>query len=724
MNTISGQVLNFLVTPPGSLVYHLVLVFSIAASFQAILFARPHTQYPYTRRILLSLYVLLGGQIILLFLSLLSLTGAAAPRFYLPPLERAVCLLSLLSIIWVWTFERPHRLADLGALAASGIVLVYFVVTLLVWRNESTVYTFNFTTIELTWTILTLLVSVAGIALVFLRRPADWAFGMAIMGLFFLGHLLHLTWGSLDVDFAGPVRLAQLCAFPLLPFLAQRILTSTGFNPNSTASSQANLLRYTAEARTIYAWLQSIFPDSPEKVGATIARAIALTMNADVCYLVSTPTQSGDVNIQVGFDLTHGVELSGLVIPEADIPSLGDSLRQGQPTTIKGNAPDLKTLNTATGFKASSLLMIPLNTSQQVWGGAILLSPFSNRNWDIRDQSYLAIISEYIVRILYGGGLLTPLEITPVSLESTSESTSNGPPSLMAQAPSSDTLSLEKQAAIDKESLESFRLQAEETIANLQSEVLQLHTEIAARDQISAVPEDAEEVVGEQVNQMHNPLISAQGYTELLLSESIGILGSLQRSALEHIRTTIAHMRGLHEEINNYPVEPGFAFRTAGIGDIIDEAIADTGALRREKNISLRVDLPDTIPQAEIDREVMQQILVELLQNAGAATPAKGSIGLHVHHENLEDNNSCLVFQVTDSGGGIDSKTLASLFRGRGKSQSTPIKGIGSITNIEIASTLVETYCGEISAKSVRGKSTTFTVRLPIQQNIKHPSAL
>jgi signal transduction histidine kinase len=183
-------------------------------------------------------------------------------------------------------------------------------------------------------------------------------------------------------------------------------------------------------------------------------------------------------------------------------------------------------------------------------------------------------------------------------------------------------------------------------------------------------------------------------------------------------------MRGLHKDANNYPLEPEFAFRTAGIGDIIDEAIADTGALRREKNISLRVDLPDAIPQAEIDREVMQQILVELLQNAGAATPAKGSIGVHVHHESLEDKIPCLVFQVTDSGGGIDSKTLASLFSGRGKSQPASTKGIGSLTNIEIASTLVETYCGEISAESVRGKSTTFTVRLPLQQNIKHPSAL
>jgi signal transduction histidine kinase len=720
MNTISGQVLNFLVTPPGNLVYHLVLVFSVIASIQVLLIVRPHHSYPYTLRILFALYVLLAGQIILFLIGLLSWIGVIDPRYILPPLERAISLISLISIIWVWAFERPLRLADFGALAGFGVILIYFIITLLVWGNQSDIYTFNFTTVELTWTILSLFIALVGLALVYNQRPADWAYATAIIGLFFLGYLVHLTWGSIDVDFAGPVRLAELCAFPLLPFLVQRLLTSPVGYSETSGSPLSEPKRYTAEAQTIYSWLQSIFPDCPDRVGAIIARAIAQTMMADICYLVSVPTVGGDVNIQVGFDLTKDQELPGLALTESGIPQVAEALRQGQPITITDNTLDLLTINSSTGTYASSFLMIPLKTSQIIWGGAILLSPYSNRDWNTRDQSYLAIISEYIVRILIRGGLLLSSDIDPIIPGNTAKSQFLP----TSQLPPHKPLITDEQRSIDLEALKPFRQNAEEIIANLNLEIRQLQAGFATQKSPSLISEIKDENGATLINQMHNPLISAHGYTELLLSESIGILGSLQTAALLRIRTSIIHLRGLLNDLKTNPSDADFTFQTASIGDIIDEAIADTSTQRREKNINLRVDLPDVIPQAQIDREVMRQVLVELLQNAGTATPSKGSVGLQVRHETWEDNLSCLIFQITDSGGGIDPKALPGLFASHQKSKSSRIKGIGSRTNIQIASTLIETYGGKITVNSDRGKSTTFTVRLPLQQNVAAPSAL
>ena len=57
---------------------------------------------------------------------------------------------------------------------------------------------------------------------------------------------------------------------------------------------------------------------------------------------------------------------------------------------------------------------------------------------------------------------------------------------------------------------------------------------------------------------------------------------------------------------------------------IIDNAMSYTSSQVREKNISLHLDLPKKVAAIHADREALQQILIHLLQNAGAATPVEG----------------------------------------------------------------------------------------------------
>jgi signal transduction histidine kinase len=147
---------------------------------------------------------------------------------------------------------------------------------------------------------------------------------------------------------------------------------------------------------------------------------------------------------------------------------------------------------------------------------------------------------------------------------------------------------------------------------------------------------------------------------------------------------------------------------------IIDNAMAYTSSQVREKNISLHLDLPKKLAPLNADREALQQIMIHLLQNAGAATPVEGTIHLKVHTTNEKDQDYIMV-QVTDSGGGIPAEDLPRVFTRLYRADNVLIQGIGDTgVGLSIAKTLTEAQHGRIWVESEPGKGATFSVLLPM----------
>ena len=158
---------------------------------------------------------------------------------------------------------------------------------------------------------------------------------------------------------------------------------------------------------------------------------------------------------------------------------------------------------------------------------------------------------------------------------------------------------------------------------------------------------------------------SIVGYTDLLLGESIGILGALQRKFVERIKASTEQLGSLIDDmIQVTTLESGLAELKPEPVDfnlIIDNAMSYTSSQVREKNISLRLDLPKKLAPLNTDREALQQIMIHLLQNAGAATPIEGIVHLKVQTTKDKDQEYIMV-QVTDSGGGIPAEDLGRVF--------------------------------------------------------------
>jgi signal transduction histidine kinase len=258
---------------------------------------------------------------------------------------------------------------------------------------------------------------------------------------------------------------------------------------------------------------------------------------------------------------------------------------------------------------------------------------------------------------------------------------------------------------------ELARLQNQLADANIKAHELE-------KGQVTAKSTEQAEVIASISQELRQPLSSIVGYTDLLLGESVGILGALQRKFVERIKASTERIHSLMDdmiqittleaELNDLKPE------AVDLNVVIDNAMSYTSAQVREKNISMHLELPKKLVPIQADREALQQILIHLLQNAGAATPFEGTVRLKVQTQ-TEEAKELILIQVTDTGGGIPATDLPRVFTRLYRADNVLIQGVGDTgVGLSIAKTLTEAHHGRIWVESEKGVGSTFSVLLPI----------
>jgi signal transduction histidine kinase len=231
---------------------------------------------------------------------------------------------------------------------------------------------------------------------------------------------------------------------------------------------------------------------------------------------------------------------------------------------------------------------------------------------------------------------------------------------------------------------------------------------------------DQVEVIASIAQELRQPLSSVLGYTDLLLSESVGIIGALQRKFLERVRSSSERMNALISDLIRIAEldQAGFSSlrKTVELSAVIDDAIGQLRTQMQEKRIVMRVDLPSQLPELNTDRDALQQILHHLLQNADSATPPEGTITLRAVVDSQPEFGEFVLLQVSDTGGGISDVDLPRVFSRMYRNTNPLIKGIGDTgVGLTIAETLTQALGGRIWVESEQGVGATFSVLLPLQ---------
>lgn len=214
-------------------------------------------------------------------------------------------------------------------------------------------------------------------------------------------------------------------------------------------------------------------------------------------------------------------------------------------------------------------------------------------------------------------------------------------------------------------------------------------------------------------HELRNPLAIIKGYTELLYDGTLGPVNSKQSEKLARIRENVdklADMVGKMSEISslesrNYKVDRAFV----SLGDMVGELAETMGFLFKNKHIELEVDMPENLPLVEVDRRKMEQVMVNLLNNALKYTPDGGTVKVAAR-----DRGDDILVSVSDTGIGIPQKDLDKIFSGfyhSGYKLSYEYKGPG--LGLAISRKIIEGHGGHIWAKSEVGKGSTFYFTIP-----------
>jgi signal transduction histidine kinase len=786
MSALFSQIFSLLTAPPGNLIYHLVLVFSIASAFQSAFNHWRSSEFPQARRTMLGLGLLLSAQFFMFAFSGLGWQGIINPTASLPPLDRAFTLFSIVWITWLWAFPEPSRSADAAATLLSLLIGAAMGLSLLIWPPQSSLTTYNVTTDDFIWQIASLGLIFIGALILLIRRPNGFGNGLAVLALIFLGHIGHLAFRE-DGNYSGIIRLAYMAAYPILLTLPQRfpaptnvgtINVSAPAEKSSKSKKQETPVqerrRYSTDPKTFHALLALAAESSAPKVSQAITRAIAQTMLSDLCFLIYLTDNKNQIIVASGYDLIREENLEGGSLSKNSIPMLANSIQRGKPLRMPASSTsaDIKGLSDLLGLQnPGHLLGVPIITPEKdSLGGIILLSPYSNRLWSAEDQAFLANIATSLVPVIQRSQKMSKLEQASEQAQQSLDAAQNRISELEKQSndlkKQIEALILESEKepprgenvaallAVQEESqrtieqlqqeLESVRgkgrradsqvekeLKATlQDVARLQNQLAESNIKIleleksgkAAHDR----PSEQAEVIASISQELRQPMSSIVGYTDLLLGESIGILGALQRKFVERIKASTERLGSLIDDmIQVTTLESGLAElkpETVDLNLIIDNAMAYTSSQVREKNISLQLDLPKKLAPLNADREALQQIMIHLLQNAGAATPIEGTIHLKVQTTKEQDQEYIMI-QVTDSGGGIPAEDLPRVFTRLYRADNVLIQGIGDTgVGLSIAKTLTEAQHGRIWVESDPGKGSTFSVLLPIAKESSEAS--
>jgi PAS domain S-box-containing protein len=165
--------------------------------------------------------------------------------------------------------------------------------------------------------------------------------------------------------------------------------------------------------------------------------------------------------------------------------------------------------------------------------------------------------------------------------------------------------------------------------------------------------------------------------------------------------------------------------RAIYLNEIINETIGIIGRTF-DKSIEIEVHLDVDLPMVEADAGQMQQVLMNLFVNAADAMPSGGTLTIDTGTETLSEEDvrphigaktgSHVVVSVTDTGIGMDQKTLSRIFE---PFFTTKEEGKGTGLGLSMIYGVIKNHGGSISVESEEGKGSIFKVYLPASSKAK-----
>ena len=245
---------------------------------------------------------------------------------------------------------------------------------------------------------------------------------------------------------------------------------------------------------------------------------------------------------------------------------------------------------------------------------------------------------------------------------------------------------------------------------------------VSAREQL--VQKEKLAAVGQLVSgvahELNNPLQGVLGYVELMLAARPA---GHEADELRAIRDNANRAAGIVRNLLTFAGRTSSARGWLQMNRVVRDAVAVRERPLREADIDLRVELADRLPLVYIDHSRLEDVLVNLIQNAENAiaarragtgmpsavpTGGRGEITLTTSWRGEPDR---ILVEVFDNGSGLREEDLNRVFD---PFFTTREVGQGTGLGLSVCYGIVREHGGQINARNAVGGGAAFTIELPV----------
>lgn len=212
-------------------------------------------------------------------------------------------------------------------------------------------------------------------------------------------------------------------------------------------------------------------------------------------------------------------------------------------------------------------------------------------------------------------------------------------------------------------------------------------------------------------HEINNPMGTVAAYTDDLLerlrtepAEALATTGEMAEY-LQVIRQQVARCTNITRSLVNFARQSRGEKQPVELNDLLRETVALVNFQARSKQITIDQRLEPGLPAVFADRGELQQVFLNLLQNAVDATEAGGQI--QVSSSRGEDG---VTVTVVDNGCGVPEQNLPRIFD---PFFTTKPVGKGTGLGLSVCYGILSKLGGQIKVQSREGEGTAVTVTIP-----------
>ncbi|MBU1125400.1 MAG: HAMP domain-containing protein [Candidatus Omnitrophica bacterium] len=198
------------------------------------------------------------------------------------------------------------------------------------------------------------------------------------------------------------------------------------------------------------------------------------------------------------------------------------------------------------------------------------------------------------------------------------------------------------------------------------------------------------------------------------------------RQMLQMMKTSLKRADGIVRALLNFSRAEELKTEPQGINTIIESSINLIKYRFSINSIENVCQLKENLPQVSVDRGKIEQVLINLLNNAMDAMPSGGKIYIRTYisevkmpndkvgareNDYFHSGEEAVFVEVEDTGTGIDQQNINKIFE---PFFTTKDRTQGTGLGLSVAKSIVEMHNGLFIVESTKGKGTKFTIVLKI----------